>query len=199
MPVHVVESGECMTAIAARYGIHDPGAVYRHPQNAALREARGNMNVLLPGDEVFVPDPQPKKVERGSDATHKFVARVAVKELRLLLLDADRQPITDADYTLVIGADERTGKTSGDGMLYEPRIAARATEAVLRFPGLRLSTCLEIGALDPVDADTGMRSRLENLGYSPDDDGLAAFARDRGLDAGDEDGQRAALRDAHGA
>jgi N-acetylmuramoyl-L-alanine amidase len=199
MPTHVVESGECMTAIAARFGIHDPAAVYGHPENAALRDKRPNMNVLLPGDEVFVPEPQPKKMERGSDATHKFVARVAVKELRVVLLDADRQPIAGAAYVLTIGFDERTGTTTSEGVVHEKRIPARATSALLTLPDLQLSTQLEIGALDPIGADTGVNARLQNLGYPESDDGLAAFASERGLAPGDRDAHLDALLKAHGA
>ena len=63
MPSHTVEKGECMTSISRQYGFADYHTVYDHPQNKGLKDKRKNPNMLFPGDEVFIPEHEPKEVQ----------------------------------------------------------------------------------------------------------------------------------------
>ena len=71
MPTHKVAAGESIISIAKDYGFFWK-TVWEHGNNASLKEKRKNPNVLLEGDEVFIPEKQLKKVSKGADATHKF-------------------------------------------------------------------------------------------------------------------------------
>lgn len=53
---HVVRQGECLSAIAKRYGFASYRIIYDHPDNAELRRARPNPNLLFPGDVIVIPD-----------------------------------------------------------------------------------------------------------------------------------------------
>lgn len=167
--VHTVREGECMVTIARAYGFHDYRHVYEHPDNAALRRARPNPNVLLPGDQVAIPRLFDKIVKRPTGEAHRFTIKAARKELALQLLDHDGAPIASEPYELVIdGNERRTGQTDADGKLREQvpvgsargRLTVRDREIDLRF-----------GHLDPVrdvpeEHLEGVDDRLRNLGYT---------------------------------
>src|SRR4051794_29578662 len=62
MPIrHIVEQGDTIVALAERHGLF-ARTLWEHPQNAALRDLRARMDVLLPGDEVYIPDRRDKVV-----------------------------------------------------------------------------------------------------------------------------------------
>lgn len=51
---HTVVQGECLSSIAVLSG-HLPETIWNHPENASFRAIRDDLNVLFPGDRVFVP------------------------------------------------------------------------------------------------------------------------------------------------
>ena len=53
---HVVEPGEHLSGIAARFGFRSTAPILGHPDNAELKKKRLNPNVLRPGDIVVIPD-----------------------------------------------------------------------------------------------------------------------------------------------
>ena len=61
--IHSVKQGEHMSGIARHYGFSDYKKLWDHANNAKLKTLRKNPNILLPGDEVFVPD---REVGRSS-------------------------------------------------------------------------------------------------------------------------------------
>jgi N-acetylmuramoyl-L-alanine amidase len=172
MPVHHrVSQGECLASIASAHGLHWR-TIYNHPLNAELRSKRPNPNLLYPGDEIVIPDPEQKEVDRSTDGRHQFVATSLTTRLRIKLQDRDGQPYTRARYVLTIAGNDKEGATDGNGMI-EETIRADVTCATLRA-WLRLSPddpeeeffwSLAPGSLDPVDTITGVQARLNNLSF----------------------------------
>jgi hypothetical protein len=167
---HVVRPGECLAKIASRYGFADTQAILDDPANAELAKARPNPNVLRPGDVVTVPTPRLKQLSVATGKQHKLQVKMPRKELRLVLLDHEGQPLANTEYELRLGQETRTGSTDGDGLLKE-RVSAGIGEAELELLGRVLT--LRLGQLDPL-SDTedpahaaGVQSRLRNLGYDP--------------------------------
>ena len=68
----IVEPGDCFYNLSRQEGFHWE-TLWNHSNNADLRERRKHPNVLLPGDEVFVPDLTVKEVARPTDQRHRFV------------------------------------------------------------------------------------------------------------------------------
>ncbi len=169
--VHVVVQGECLAAIARRYGFESYRALWAHPANAELRAKRRDPNVLFPGDRVHIPDREERVERAATGAVHTFQLRLPRKELRLVLRDAHDHPVANAPYVMVFDHDEarpREGITTAEGALSE--VAPRgAAVAVLRIAERELR--LRLGHLNPA-LDTpdrgvsGAQMRLRNLGYA---------------------------------
>ena len=166
MPTHTVKQGEHLAAIAARYGFGDASAIWDHPDNQALKEQRGDPNVLLEGDQVVIPDARPK-TETGETGRHH---RVRIKRPRLMLRfvvqDGRGAPLANQSFTLEVDGRMVGGETDADGLL-EQEVPTGAKKGVLEIADTRIE--FEVGKLDPVEEVSGWRARLTNLGYEPGD------------------------------
>lgn len=208
MPTHVVAQGEHLAAIARRYRFGNPRAIWDHPGNAELRRRRDNPNVLLPGDQVFIPERQPGVAPCATETTHRFRLARPVLRLRIVLRDFDGRPLPHCACSLHLEGSRLELETDGKGLL-DVEIRDDAQHGTLSVPDLGLEVPVRIGHLDPVDSDTGWWARLVNLGYhaGATDAGeallrhaLEEFQCDRGLPVtGVPDAAtRAQLKQAHG-
>src|SRR3989442_1021381 len=76
---HTVKQGEHLPKIAESYGFRDYRTIWDHPNNALLKQKRQNPMVLFPGDELFIPDKDGKKVSCATGQRHRFkVSRQAL-------------------------------------------------------------------------------------------------------------------------
>jgi hypothetical protein len=163
MPTHTVQQGEHISRIAEHYGFHDSGVIWDHPSNAALREQRQNPSVLLPGDQLFVPEKQVKKVVCATTNTHRFRLHAEPVLLRLVLRDLNSDPIANTPCTLEVNGQIYELTSGADGLV-EQKIPRTAESGRLTFGQLVIP--LQIGHLDPVAEVSGWRARLNNLGYN---------------------------------
>jgi hypothetical protein len=206
---HLVRPGECMATIAHAYGYSSPDELYRHADNAALRERRADPNVLAPGDRVAIPDGHPSatrvRVRKGQ--TNRLVADVPRTPVRLQLRDQRGGTLANRRFQLDAGGLVIDGQTDGDGWL-EARVPLDVRQAAIAVwirgandPWPTRWT-LAIGDLDPLDARTGVAGRLRNLGFTATDpaDAIRMFQIRAGLSAtGEADAQTLSkLREAHG-
>ncbi len=210
MPRHVVQQGECIASIAARYAT-TPQALLDRSANERLRDARPNPHVLAPGDVVDVPEASAREVDFRSGGTVRYKARVPKTHVHLALRDEAGNAAANKRCEVVLpGAREPLAtQTDGDGKL-EVAIAVHHMAATLRVwlsdEGDPLEIPLHIGHLDPIDRASGVGGRLHNLGYAvgAGGEGLAeavrAFQRAEGLtDTGvADDTTRARLVERHG-
>jgi N-acetylmuramoyl-L-alanine amidase len=169
MPWHVVSQGECLSFIAERHGLKWED-IWEHDNNEALREARRDPNVLLPGDILYLPARRRREHSGATGRRHRMERTGAKVWLSLRLLDAGRRPLVNRAYRLTVAGGEVAGTTNGDGEL-EVRVPASATEAFLQVDpdpaagGAPTLWPLSIGHLDPVEYLTGVQARLNALGY----------------------------------
>lgn len=212
--VHIVEQGEHLSQIAKLYGFPDYKILWDHPENADLKKLRKNPNILLPGDEVFVPDKEEKEESGSTDKRHTFVVDKEALKLRLVLEDIYEKPIAGAQCALLVGDQTFQLTTDGKGKL-EQDIPLDAQEATLVIRGDQTPfqneiIPLKIGHLDPVEEISGQVARLNNLGYFPgrldgsDADALKSaveeFQCDHGLKVDGDCGPKtkAKLKEVHG-
>jgi N-acetylmuramoyl-L-alanine amidase len=168
---HIVEQGECLAGIARQYGFTDYRKVYDHPQNAQLKQDRPNPNILLPGDQIFIPDKDLKQHSGSTEKRHSFKLDAEKTQLRLVIADTDGNPYGGNRYELKVGAEVFKGTTGSDGLI-EQTISADAEAGELTVwwtegpPPITCTWTLDIGHLDPVEEVSGVQARLNNLGFN---------------------------------
>jgi N-acetylmuramoyl-L-alanine amidase len=204
MRTHVVQQGECVSSIAARYGLSSTDPIRSHPSNEVLRRKHRTPHALRPGDEVVVPDPR-APASCPTERRHVFVVQRPTVRFRVRVLDTAEGPLVGCRFLLKVGGVEKKGRVPDDGVV-EAMVPAGAEEGELHVwldgdgvddpddePALRYA--LRVGHLDPVDTVAGMQARLDNLGFacpttgsmcSQTEAALRAFAARTGISYEDE-------------
>jgi len=207
---YVVQQGDCISSIAMVHG-HFWETLWNDPGNASLKQARGNLNVLLPGDLVTIPEIRQKTKQGATEMRHRFRRRGEPSRLRLRFLKG-RRPRAGQPYRVdVDGGQTIEGALDDDGRL-DVGIpgTARAARIFVGPEGREVFYDIQLGATNPVSELSGVQDRLINLGYRcPREEtlgdstraALRAFQQARGLQPTGEldDATRQALEDAHGS
>jgi hypothetical protein len=168
MKKHVVKQGETVPAIARRLGFL-ADTIWNDAANAALKAKRGNMNVLMAGDELSIPDRRPREESVPTDSPQKFLRKGDKQKFKVVMMLGGKAR-ADEDYVLKIGELMKRGKTDGGGKI-EVDIPADAKSGTLTFKDGKESYALALGGLDPVDEVSGVQQRLCNLGFRCPQDG----------------------------
>lgn len=172
---HTVMQGEHLSLIARQYGFGDWRTIYNDPLNSEFRQKRPNPDVLYPGDQLNIPDKEPKVVIAQTEKRHRFVKTIRNLSLRITVRDCAGHAVARKRYKLEIGPATspmvREGNTSDDGLI-EQTIPTDSQEGRLTlWEGNGQETNelfkwnIRIGFLDPVDKITGVQARLKNLGF----------------------------------
>ena len=162
---YTVAPGDCIDSIGFDHGLHWD-TIWKDTHNRQLRELRKNPNILLPGDEVYIPNICVRKESRPTDQTHTFVRRGVPSTLSIVLRDRAGNPRPNTPYVLVIDSAHTSGKTDGEGTLRftVPSNAKRGSLRVEGPAGQEVYPLL-LGNVDPIDTCSGVQERLTNLGF----------------------------------
>jgi putative peptidoglycan binding protein len=164
MPWHTVSQGEWIGKIAHDYGISNWRTIYDHGENADLRAARPDPNLLYEGDRVFVPEMEVKYVDGATDKRHVFKQKAQKLKLKIGVKNAEDKPIASKPYKLTIHGKEYRGNTDGSGTLeQEIPMPASDEEGLLEVDGYHYP--VRVGHLDPIGEISGIQQRLNNLGF----------------------------------
>jgi hypothetical protein len=163
MPSHTVVQGEFLAKIARNYGFTDYLPIWTYGPNSDLRKERTSPNVLLPGDQLEIPEKNVSTTSGATEQLHRFRLKGQPLSLCIVLLDMSDNPIADESCTLVVDAEEFELTTDGDGSIKQ-EIPTDTKQAELRI--LDMVIPLLVGHLDPVCVPSGQEARLENLGYA---------------------------------
>jgi N-acetylmuramoyl-L-alanine amidase len=163
MPTHTIKQGEHISRIAEQYRFNDYLTIWEHPQNAELKQKRQNPNVLAPGDTLFIPEKEGKKVNCTTGQKHRFRVQSQKIMLRLVLRDLNSEPIANTPCKLEVEGSSYQLTTDGEGMI-EQLIPKTAESGRLTFRQFVIP--IKIGHLDPPEDLAGWRARLNNLGYN---------------------------------
>ncbi len=165
--VHLVKQGDTLSSIAAEHGFHDFRTIFDDGENAELKALRGNAHVLFPGDQVVIPDLDPRVERAPTTARHTFVLQRQGLHLRLRLRDLDNVALKAPTPVLLAtnGPDDAAPTTPDGNGIVEREIDRRLAKAELRVEPKNIKMDLIVGGLDPIDTLSGQRARLNNLGY----------------------------------
>ncbi|MEW6363378.1 MAG: peptidoglycan-binding protein [Acidobacteriota bacterium] len=161
MPYYKVRQGDCVSSIAEKRGFTWQ-TIWDHPDNASLKRKRKDPNVLLPGDQVFIPEKRVRQESGGTEQRHSFRKKGVPAKLRLRVLDDQDQPRANEPYTLEIDGKVVSGSTDSDGRIECP-ISPSAAHAKLLLGQEEFE--LALGNVDPIEELTGVQARLNNLGF----------------------------------
>ena len=162
---HIVQPGEHISGIAASHGFGDFASIWEDPGNATLKRLRENPHVLLPGDELSIPDLQ-AKVEKGETGTlHRFTVKLSRLMLSIQALDYGKKPLATTPCTLTVEGRKALLETDGDGKV-EAEIVKTAQVASFKIGTDEYA--VRVGFLDPIkeEEEPGWAARLTNIGYS---------------------------------
>jgi hypothetical protein len=168
--MYIVQDGDCLASIAKQAGFADWHTIYDDPHNADFRTLRPDPNVISPGDQIFIPDKQPKTESKSTDTASTFQLTAKKTMLKIRLQDEKGQPFAGKQFKLKVGTVVNEGTTGGDGLVQQEIAADARTGQLTVFldddttkPGFIWD--LKIGSLDPVDTNKGVQARLNNLGF----------------------------------
>ncbi|TWT43686.1 hypothetical protein RAS1_00850 [Phycisphaerae bacterium RAS1] len=153
--VHKVAQGDTIESIASQYGFFDWEKIWNDGGNATLKESRPNPNMLVPGDEVVIPELEQKEESRAVDSWHEFHVKRTKRFLRLKLQNSDGSAIADRPYKIDPGARfngtwaQKNQTTDADGKI-EEEIPHNMREADLVLEEDHLRVKLLIGQLLPL-------------------------------------------------
>lgn len=182
---YIVKQGDCISSIAFENDLF-PDTIWNHPDNAELKRKRKDPNALYPGDEVIIPGKELKEESCSAEQKHCFRRKGVPEKLRIQFLDEDQDPRGGIPYILEIKTKSGDpfplieGETDNDGYL-EEAIPPDAHTGELTLGEGADEEVIEImlGHLDPIDTISGIKARLNNMGYEcgEEDDELDEMAR----------------------
>lgn len=168
MPINYpVKPGDCISSIAYEHGFF-PDTLWNHPNNAELKRKRKNLNVLLPGDIVFIPDLRIKELPEPTNQVHKYRLKNVPAKLRIQFM-FDGKPRANVPYELTI--DEKLvskpgDRTDSEGFVFYSIAPDAKTGKLILFEGDEETEYeLVLGTLYPISNTSGVHQRLFNLGY----------------------------------
>lgn len=100
--VHVVQKGEFLSKIAKKYGYGDWKKIYDHPANAPFRANRPDPSLVQVGDEICIPDAEPRRLD-FKVGTSIAITHVGLQKPKLEIGEA-RRP--GGQPPAPVGADE---------------------------------------------------------------------------------------------
>ena len=188
-------------------------------KNATLKTDRPDSELLLPGDQMWIPPAEKKEDNKETGKQHPYVQQETTIKLQMRLLNGQHKAYASTECKITVDTDpEVTKTTDGDGKFTVENVKADAKVAVLKYLGRTVE--LTIGCLDPIEEPSGVKARLKNLSYIPGDiegtvdgtldtdqelkDGLKAFQSQYKTECGKEpdgvmdDKTRKALKDVYG-
>jgi len=167
---YAVQPGDCIDSIAYEHGFLGQ-TLWNLPENSELKRQR-KPNVLLPGDRVTIPDRRPRWEAGATGQCHKFVLHGASTQFRLRFLDDQQRPRSGVAYILTIDGNSTSGSLDSQGSLtvsIRPN-ASKGNIQLQTVPDPEIYP-LDFGRLDPDSSMSGVRGRLNNLGFPCASDG----------------------------
>lgn len=158
---YVVRQGDYLEKLAFMHGFNAE-KVWNDSKNAELRGRRKSPDILQPGDLLYFP---PFKGWHGRTLTHgsqnRYEVEVPKREVRI---EFSSKGYGNARYEIHGLGAKVEGTTDGAGLVTMV-VPVHVREVTVVFPAMRVRYAVRVGDLDPVTETSGVRQRLQQLGY----------------------------------
>jgi hypothetical protein len=162
---HTVLPGEYMELIAWNAGFPNYTDILADAKNEAFKKLRPNPDILMPGDQVFIPDKDTKGLSAATDKKHKVVKKGPPKIELIVTIQRYGKPFGNQKFLLEVGDKKIPGHTAANGLL-KTEIPLGVALGTLTFPGPPVyKRKLNFGFLNPITTVSGRQMRLNNLGF----------------------------------
>jgi type VI secretion system VgrG family protein len=167
---HVVRQGDYLMRLAWIGGF-DADEVWKHEKNKELAELRKDHNILAPGDVLQLPAKKKNGLAIEKGAENKYKAKVPRVKIAMAFREHDGHPWAD-EPCLLYGADgcsdiDKPGEQTlnKEGILaLELPVYVREIQVVF-YNKNHLEFNVRVGAMDPIDVESGAQRRLGHLGF----------------------------------
>jgi hypothetical protein len=102
---YVVKQGDYLTKLAHTFGF-DAEEVWNDPKNAELKQRRADMDVLAPGDVVYLPEASKEGLPLTPGTSNRYTAKVPKIEVTLAFQDGDAPLANEPCEVLGLGGVE---------------------------------------------------------------------------------------------
>jgi Putative peptidoglycan binding domain len=160
---YIVRQGDYLTKLASIHGF-DAQTVWNDPANAELKNKRPDPELLCPGDVLMIPNEPPTGIALVVGAANRIVGTVPTTHVHMCFETAEGDPYKTLDYIVEGAGYEIKGTTDANGAV-EFDVPVGAREVCVVFPDILKRFPLCIGDLDPIEEQSGIIQRLEQLGY----------------------------------
>ena len=158
---HTVVQGDCVDSIALRAGMAT-ARIWDFPANSDLKARRLNLNVLLPGDVLTIPDNESELHEaKETRRRHTFQLARRTRDLRITALLGGIEPSALA-YEVKVDGNPVPHRLEGKTIVCTIPLDARIAVVKIIDGG---EYEIELGHLDPLATPPGEERRLLDLGY----------------------------------
>ncbi|MCC7374379.1 MAG: peptidoglycan-binding protein [Verrucomicrobiales bacterium] len=181
-----------MSSIASTHGFSWQ-TLWEAPGNADLRQLRKDPHILYPGDIVQIPKKELGSAVGATQARHRFRRNWVPEFLHIRLLEPDGSPKTGWHYCMMVDAvilKEGFTPETGEVRLPIPPNAGSG-KIHLNKGETTEEYAFSLGTLDPIETISGIRARLNHLGFTCGDvddysrpamaGAISAFQRSRNL------------------
>jgi putative peptidoglycan binding protein len=165
---HTITQGESVVTVAEEHGFFAL-TIWDDAQNKDLRRKRKEMHVLMPGDELFIPDKRLKEIPIDAGKRHTFRRKGVPAVLKLRIFE-DETPRANQSFVLLVDGERRTGVTDDEGVLMV-HVPTQAREGLLTIGPDERRFQIKFGHVDPLGELSGVQKRLNNLGFECPEDG----------------------------
>lgn len=188
---YIVRQGDYVAKIAAQLGCSED-EIWNHEKNKELKESGRTKEILAPGDCLFIPELSRHALAISLENTSSYSANVPSISVRIRLTNTGGTPITNEPYLVGDLDSTKKGDTGPDGIIeLSASVLSRVVHVI--FPRTLQRLAIQVGFLDPVCEESGIRQRFANLGYgeSPSSSNehhateatIIRYQRDHGLTA----------------
>jgi Putative peptidoglycan binding domain len=160
---YIIRQGDYFTKLAHTKGFNAEKA-WNDPANDDLRKKRSSMDMLEPGDIVFIPDEARPRLDVSGGVVNHYIARIPKIPVNVRI-KVGGEIVVDEPYIIRgVGPDPVNGKTDKNGYL-STRVRVHVREIEVELPKRKRTLRVRVGDMDPMNELSGLQKRLTHLGY----------------------------------